>query len=86
MALKAEFLAARGNITARLRAGLACVLGGMPPPHLLILDEPTNHLDLAGLEALEAAMAAYDGAVLAVSHDQSFVERLKPDRIISLKP
>jgi ATPase subunit of ABC transporter with duplicated ATPase domains len=70
----------------RLRAGLACVLGGTPPPQLLILDEPTNHLDLAGLEALEAALAAYDGAVLAVSHDRHFVENLRPDRIITLAP
>lgn len=53
----------------RLRAGLACVLGAVPPPMLLILDEPTNHLDLDGIAALEAALAAYDGALLVISHD-----------------
>ena len=43
----------------RLRAGLACVLGGADPPQLLILDEPTNHLDIASLEAVEAGLVAY---------------------------
>ena len=68
----------------RLRAALACALGAVPPPMLLILDEPTNHLDLNGVAALEATLAAYDGAVLAISHDQAFVESLAPNRTISL--
>lgn len=68
----------------RLRCGLACVLGATPPPALLILDEPTNHLDLDGITALEIALRAYDGAILAVSHDMAFVRALSPDRIIRL--
>ncbi|MGP1253156.1 MAG: ABC-F family ATP-binding cassette domain-containing protein [Kiloniellales bacterium] len=67
-----------------LRAALACALGATPP-QLLILDEPTNHLDLDGIEALEAALAAYDGAVLAISHDEAFVRALGPDRTVSLE-
>ncbi|MEO0385421.1 MAG: ABC-F family ATP-binding cassette domain-containing protein [Pseudomonadota bacterium] len=67
-----------------LRAGLACVLGSTPPPKLLILDEPTNHLDLDGIESLEAALAAYDGAVLVVSHDEAFLNSLAPTRVIEL--
>jgi len=67
-----------------LRAALACALGGTPPPRLLILDEPTNHLDLDGIAALEAALAAYDGAVLAISHDEAFVRALGPGRTVSL--
>ena len=68
----------------RLRAGLACALGAVPPPMLLILDEPTNHLDLDGITALEAALNAYDGAVLVISHDAAFLEALAPDRTIHL--
>lgn len=68
----------------RLRAGLACALGAMPPPMLLILDEPTNHLDLNGIAALEAALSAYDGAVLVISHDEAFLRSLAPGRTIVL--
>ena len=68
-----------------LRAALACALGATPLPQLLILDEPTNHLDLDGIEALETALAAYDGAVLAISHDEAFVRALGPDRTVSLE-
>jgi len=68
----------------RLRAGLACVLGSTIPSKLLILDEPTNHLDLDGIASLEAALAAYDGAVLVVSHDEAFLTSLAPTRVINL--
>ena len=56
-----------------LRAGLACVLGSARPPALLVLDEPTNHLDIDSIEAVEAGLRAYDGALLVVSHDESFL-------------
>ncbi|MCY6383358.1 ABC-F family ATP-binding cassette domain-containing protein [Hoeflea prorocentri] len=68
----------------RLRAGLACALGSAHPPMLLILDEPTNHLDLDGIAALETALAAYNGAILVVSHDRPFLTSLAPDRTIEL--
>ena len=67
-----------------LRAGLACTVGSTPPPMLLILDEPTNHLDLDGIAALEAALTAYDGAILVVSHDGAFLKSLAPERTIEL--
>ncbi|HRD29558.1 MAG TPA: ATP-binding cassette domain-containing protein, partial [Caulobacter sp.] len=68
----------------RLRAALACVLSAPEPPQLLILDEPTNHLDLASIEAVEAALAGYDGALLVVSHDRDFLEAIDVSREIVL--
>jgi ATPase subunit of ABC transporter with duplicated ATPase domains len=69
----------------RLRAALACVLGGAIPPQLLILDEPTNHLDIASLEAVEAGLLAYDGAILVVSHDEAFLARIGITRRLELR-
>jgi ATPase subunit of ABC transporter with duplicated ATPase domains len=55
---------------------LAIARGAHSGAHLLVLDEPTNHLDLPATEALEAALTAYPGALLLVSHDSRFIERL----------
>lgn len=46
----------------------------------LVLDEPTNHLDIMAREAVEAALEAFDGTVLVVSHDRYFVNEVA-DRI-----
>lgn len=70
----------------RLRAALACVMTGTRPPQLLVLDEPTNHLDLDAVEAVEAALAAYDGALIVVSHDRDFLDAVGVDREIALRP
>lgn len=53
-------------------------------PNLLLLDEPTNNLDIASCEVLEAALDDFDGAILAISHDRYFLERLA-DRIVELE-
>jgi ATPase subunit of ABC transporter with duplicated ATPase domains len=68
-----------------LRAGLACVLGGANPPPLLILDEPTNHLDIDSIEAVEAGLRAYDGALLIVSHDEAFLGAIGITRRLTLQ-
>jgi len=68
----------------RLRAAMACVLCRPEPPQLIILDEPTNHLDLDSIAAVEAAVRAYDGAVLAVSHDPDFLAAIGVEREIRL--
>jgi ATPase subunit of ABC transporter with duplicated ATPase domains len=67
-----------------LRAGLACVLGGESPPPLLMLDEPTNHLDLEAIEAVEAGLSAYDGALFVVSHDEAFLDAIGIGRRLQL--
>ena len=53
--------------------------------NLLVLDEPTNHLDVGSCEALEDALDAFDGTIVAVSHDRYFINRLAT-RIIELTP
>ncbi|MFA6004229.1 MAG: ATP-binding cassette domain-containing protein [Elusimicrobiota bacterium] len=58
----------------RLRASLAKILIADPAPQLLILDEPTNNLDLVNLEFLETALARFQGAILAISHDRTFLQ------------
>ncbi|GAA5004708.1 ribosomal protection-like ABC-F family protein [Streptomyces hyderabadensis] len=51
------------------------------PADLLVLDEPTNHIALDLVEDLQAALAAYPGAVVAVSHDRGFRARFEAERL-----
>jgi ATP-binding cassette subfamily F protein uup len=56
------------------RAALARVLA--PSPDILLLDEPTNHLDLPAIEWLENELAASRSALVLISHDRRFLEKL----------
>jgi len=68
----------------RFRVSLARLLLAEPPPQLLVLDEPTNNLDLQSVDQLVAALAAYSGGLLVVSHDDVFLARLGIDRTLRL--
>lgn len=59
---------------------LKLMLGGA---NFLVLDEPTNHLDIAAKEAVEAAIVAYPGTFLVVSHDRYFLDKVA-DRVVEL--
>ncbi len=65
----------------RRRALLARALVG--DPDILLLDEPTNHLDIATIEWLEETLLGFRGALLLVSHDRAFVNRLAT-RVVEL--
>ncbi|MBV8839202.1 MAG: ATP-binding cassette domain-containing protein [Alphaproteobacteria bacterium] len=56
------------------RAALARVLA--PQPDILLLDEPTNHLDLPAIEWLESELASLRSALVLISHDRRFLEKL----------
>lgn len=58
----------------RARVALARLL--IRPGNFLMMDEPTNHLDLGSAESLAESLTSYDGTVLFVSHNRSFVKRL----------
>ncbi|WP_304459897.1 ABC-F family ATP-binding cassette domain-containing protein, partial [Alicyclobacillus sendaiensis] len=61
-----------GGEQSRLRLCLLMQSGA----NVLVMDEPTNHLDIPSKEALEAALADYDGTVIFVSHDRYFIDQL----------
>jgi len=61
-----------GGERARLQIALITLSGA----NFLLLDEPTNHLDIPSCEVLEDALLDFDGAILAISHDRYFLDRI----------
>lgn len=65
----------------RSRLQLACLM--LQNPNLLLLDEPTNNLDIPSTEVLEGVLDEFEGAILTISHDRYFLDRVV-DRVVEL--
>ena len=75
-----QVTALSGGERRRLALALLVASGA----NFLVLDEPTNHLDVESREALEAALEAFPGTVLLVSHDRALLDAV-PDRIVAFE-
>ncbi len=68
----------------RMRLILCCLTIGNQSPDIIILDEPTNNLDIQNIETLTAAVNEYQGTLIVVSHDETFLEQVNIKRVIEL--
>jgi ATPase subunit of ABC transporter with duplicated ATPase domains len=68
----------------RLRAALARGFLSSEAPELVVLDEPTNNLDLANVEFLERLIREYRGALIVISHDETFLRNCGVEHILDL--
>jgi ATP-binding cassette subfamily F protein uup len=74
-----------GLLSGGERARVRLVQLLLDKPNVLVLDEPTNHLDIPSREALEGALASFDGTILCVSHDRYFLDKVA-HRLFILQP
>lgn len=68
----------------RMRLMICCLTIGYQSPDIIVLDEPTNNLDIQNIEILTAAVNEYQGTLIVVSHDESFLEQINIERTIQL--
>ena len=64
------------SLTAKEKVKILLAQALFGDPEIILLDEPTNHLDIAAIEWLEDFLRSYPGAVLIISHDRYFLDRI----------
>ena len=67
-----------------MRLVLCCLTISSQAPDMIILDEPTNNLDMQNIEILTKAINEYDGTLIVISHDLTFLEQVNVERTIQL--
>lgn len=68
----------------KMRLALCCLTIGTQSPDLIILDEPTNNLDIQNISILTNAINEYQGTLIVISHDETFLEQINIQREIKL--
>ncbi|AOW09549.1 ABC-F family ATP-binding cassette domain-containing protein [Flavobacterium gilvum] len=68
----------------RMRLLLCCLTINSESPDIIILDEPTNNLDIQNVEILTTAINEYQGTLIVVSHDETFLGQINIERAIEL--
>ena len=68
----------------RMRLLLCCLTINRQSPDIIILDEPTNNLDIQNVEILTTAINEYQGTLIVVSHDETFLEQIKVEGTIEV--
>ncbi|RZL36406.1 MAG: ABC-F family ATP-binding cassette domain-containing protein [Pedobacter sp.] len=68
----------------RMRLSLCCLTINRKAPDVIIFDEPTNNLDIQNVEILTSAINDYQGTIIVVSHDETFLEQIHIERKIEL--
>jgi ATP-binding cassette subfamily F protein 3 len=73
-----------GSLSGGERSRIQLMRIMLQQPNLLLLDEPTNNLDIESVEVLESQLQDFEGAILAISHDRYFLDRIA-DRVLRLE-
>jgi ATPase subunit of ABC transporter with duplicated ATPase domains len=68
----------------KMRLILCCLTIGHQAPDIIVLDEPTNNLDIQNIEILTAAIHAYKGTLIVVSHDEYFLNQIGVERSVTV--
>ena len=68
----------------RMRLLLCCLTISNKSPDMIVFDEPTNNLDIQNVEILTTAINEYQGTLIVVSHDETFLEQINIERTIEL--